>query len=115
MLLLCSSAIDISSFPKVIYDANGKMHSETPTSPHAIAAAVVEAALERNSSSKTKRGKSKLEKTMSAGSTPTSLESLSESSRSSSYSSIVSSENPMLKFLVGKRGIPLTLLYFLRA
>eukprot|EP00795_Rhopilema_esculentum_P000911 gene911-10667_t len=89
---------------KVIYDANGKMHSETPTSPHAIAAAVVEAALERNSSSKIKRGKSKLEKTMSAGSTPTSLESLSESSRSSSYSSIVSSENPMLKFLVGKRG-----------
>ena len=79
------------------------MHSDTPTSPHAIAAAVVEAALEKNSGSKSKKNKGKLEKTHSAGSTPTSLESLSESSRSSSYSSIVS-DNPVMKLLGAARG-----------
>ena len=88
----------------MIYDSNGKLHSDTPTSPHAFAAAVVEKALEKSSGSKTKKSKGKLEKTMSAGSTPTSLESLSESSRSSSYSSIVSNDNPMLKFFGVGRG-----------
>lgn len=89
----------------MLYDSNGKFHADTPTSPHAFAAAVVEKALEKNSGSKSRKSKGKLEKTMSAGSTPTSLESLSENSRSSSYSSIVSNDNPMLKFFGLARGI----------
>jgi len=89
---------------KIIYDSNGTLHSDTPTSPHAFAAAVVEKALEKSGGSKSRKNKGKLEKTMSAGSTPTSLDSLSESSRSGSYSSIVSNENPMFRFFGVSRG-----------
>ena len=81
-----------SAHGKILYDANGKVIFDTPTSPHAIAAAVVEAALEKSLGSKHKKGKGKLEKASSAGSTPTSPASLSGSSRSSSYSSIVSND-----------------------
>ena len=58
---------------------------DIPTSPHAIAAAIVEAALVK--SQQKKKSKSKHEKLV--GSAPTSPTGLSASSRSSSYSSIV--------------------------
>lgn len=90
---------------KVIYDSNGKLITDIPTSPHAIAAAVVEAALEKSTGNKNKRHKARLEKTASAGSTPTSVESLSESSRSSSYSSIVNNDNPIMKLFGTAQGI----------
>ena len=61
-----------------------KLIMDTPTSPHAIAAAIVEAALVK---SQQKKKSKKNEK--SSGSGPNSPSGLSASSRSSSYSSIV--------------------------
>ena len=66
-----------------------KYVANTPTSPHALAAATVEAAVVKSMQNKKKKGK--IEKSLSAGNNgPVSPQSLSDGSRSSSYSSIVS-------------------------